>query len=303
MTEAPLIVVTGASSFIGRHVVRELAKRYAAPDAPRRRIIATVRTDNPPPFPDNVDVRRGALDDPSFLASIPGEVEAVLHVAATSPKPNVPPDAAGLVRDNITATQLTIDWALARAARRFLFTSSLSVHGTISDTTVSPTTDIVNPALYGITKRVGECLLDGVAGTLPSIAIRLPGIVGRGADRIWLSGLAQKLSANQPVTIFNPDAPFNNILHAEDLAVFLADLTAAELQGASAFPIGAGTPLTVGEVVHTFRDRLGSFSEIQVDPSHRPSFTLCNRAAEAFGYRPTTTRDALERYSRDLRSS
>jgi nucleoside-diphosphate-sugar epimerase len=200
------------------------------------------------------------------------------------------------------ATKQVITWAVAHGAKRFIFTSSLSVHGSIQTNTVDETTGTVNPDVYGMTKRLAESLLEDARDALPSIALRLPGVVGLNADRIWLSNLARKLASNEPVRYYNPDAAFNNILYATDLASFIADLAETDVEGATAFPLGTASPVPISEVVETMTHELRSKSEITVVAPAKESFTISNQVAESFGYAPIPTMSALKKYLADLQS-
>ena len=75
--------------------------------------------------------------------------------------------------------------------------------------------------MLGITKLIGEKLLEESAGALPSLSIRLPAVIGRGSKRNWPSEALRKLKAGEPLDYFNPDAPFNNVVHERDLAALV----------------------------------------------------------------------------------
>ena len=80
---------------------------------------------------------------------------------------------------------------------------------------------VVNVDAYGLTKLLGEKLLQESAGALPSLSIRLPAVIGRGSKRNWPSEALRKLKAGEPLDYFNPDAPFNNVVHERDVAALV----------------------------------------------------------------------------------
>ena len=73
--------------------------------------------------------------------------------------------------------------------KRFIFFSSLSVYGEIKDSIVHETTPILNPGPYGASKLFGEACLKEAEKEMPSIALRLPAVLGKGARRHWLANI------------------------------------------------------------------------------------------------------------------
>ena len=58
-------------------------------------------------------------------------------------------------------------------------------------------TTLYKPDFYGLTKLMSERLLD-LRDILPSVSIRLPGIIGPGSQRNWLSNLKK---SSKPISI------------------------------------------------------------------------------------------------------
>ena len=278
------VLVTGTGGFVGGHVARDLAGRGFEVVGLQRRPAADAG------FPVI------AADFTAGLGGLPRRVDAIVHIGATSPQPGVTPDR--LVRDNIEATRLLVDYAGEAGARSFIFASSMSVYGRIEAEIADETTPRIDPDLYGTTKFVGEKLLEAKADALPSLAIRLPGVLGLGARRNFISETTQRLLRDEPVEAFNPEAPFNNAAHVDDLAAMFARLLERGLAGFDAVTVAAAGMTTIREALLRLRARIGSRSEIRFDEKRRHSFTVSSRRAiELHGYAPMEIDALLDRYA------
>jgi nucleoside-diphosphate-sugar epimerase len=286
------ILVTGASGFSGSFVARELARSGHEVVAQHRRETFLARLSGEP----RVHRHRGDLLD---AAKIPGPFDAVIHVAATSPAPGI--DVAQIVRDNVAGTQALIDATERWAARAFVFFSSLSVYGEVAASLVDERTQIVNPDAYGASKLLGELLLADRAERLPSLAIRLPGVVGPGAHRNWLSGVATRLRAGETVRAFHLDAPFNNAAHIADLAALVARVLERPWTGFDAIVVGARGRLSVREAITRLAKGLGAEARIEEIAAAKPSFTLSSeRAISRWGYDPMQIGAMIDRYAAEV---
>lgn len=114
--------VTGATGFLGRHLVEELERQGWDVTAFCR---ATDRTDL---LPSTVRIEIGDLTDADRVhAALPDHVDAIFHVAGNTSTWSK--NAAAQFRDNVGGTAHVIEAALARHARRLIYTSSTSAYG------------------------------------------------------------------------------------------------------------------------------------------------------------------------------
>ena len=138
---------------------------------------------------------------------------------------------------------------------------------------------------------------------LRSVSIRLPGVVGPNSVRNWLTGVIERAKAGQDITVYNPDAPFNNAIHVDDLAAFVADLVAREgWDGHDAVTVGAGDSIPVRRAVETLLQALGSAAPIRVNSEPRPGFLISSKKAQQrYGYVPSPIADVLRRIGTENR--
>ncbi|MBL8703196.1 MAG: NAD(P)-dependent oxidoreductase [Rhodospirillales bacterium] len=281
------VLVTGTGGFLGRALAADLARRGFDVVAAYR---ATLPTPFAPPAP-----RLVALDL-AELSALPGPVDAVVHAAATSAWTGV--SAEAMARDNVEATRRLIGAAKVAGAAKFIFCSSMSAFGDIKSGSVDEATPVANPDVYGMTKLVGEAMLREAAPGLAGLALRLPAVIGPGAKRNFLAVAADKLKAGQPVSIFNPDSPFNNAVHSADLAAFVATVLEKGWQGFDMLVLGAAGQMTIRGAVERLRARLGPAVPVEVRTAGKGAFTLdSRRAVAAYGYRPMEIGPMLDRYA------
>lgn len=288
------VLVTGAAGFIGSHIVRKLRDRGDIVVALQRRSLdPAVAKANPGLIRLSRDL---ACDD----IEVTGPVDAVVHASARSR-----PDgetAADYTRDNVVATERLAEFS-ARGGRcgKIVFLSSLSVYGTVSAPVVDETTPCVEPGFYGLSKLQGERILAEHAESVPAIALRLPGVVGRGCGDAWAARVARLALAGAPIAAYNPDAPFNNALHVDDLAVFVSDLCHRPLAGFDVVTLASGGRTTVREAVEIVRSNCHSVSPVILSASPRTSFVVSTqRAQNRYGFAPMDIVKVMGRLAGDL---
>lgn len=198
------VLVTGASGFLGREVVRKAA-------AAGHEVLALVRpTANVEilGWPASVKIVRGDLRQVGDWSTQMGEVEAVAHLAA-APSGDLPTQFSGTV----VATEKLLQHLPMNSLRRFVHVSSFSVYdyaalgfpAKLSEATPTEPRPETRDA-YTVTKLVQERLVTAAckqAGT--SLVVIRPGaIVGPGKD--W--GFGRVLKLGRFDLIFSPGAKF-----------------------------------------------------------------------------------------------
>jgi len=180
----PVLAVTGATGFVGRHLLR-LAREAGHP------LRALTRGWRPPE--QGIDWIDGALDRPDALAKLVDGADAVIHIAGLI---NAPTRAA-FEAVNVGGTANMIDAARAIGVRRFIHISSLAAREPdLSD--------------YGWSKAKSERVV--AASGLDWTIVRPPAIYGPGdRETFELFKMARRGFVALP-----PGGRFS-VIHVEDL--------------------------------------------------------------------------------------
>lgn len=290
------ILVTGANGFIGSHVSKWLSLLGY-------NVIGLYRTTTKQPDYDSCNyVYYGDLRSPDLFKHFSQSIDAVVHCAATSPWRGISNN--DIIQDNILGMMNLIHHTIRRrfGYNKFIFCSSLSLYGKIKDRSVDENTLINNPDIYGATKIIGERLLQDLP--IPTLSIRLPGVIGRGSKRNWLSTVAEKIKNNETVTIFNPNCHFNNAVYIDDLCRLIANALQAKWEGHDSIVIGAAGFTTPRKAVTRLAAAMEKGVAIKVDQTPKDFFTISSvKAIDKWRYAPMTIEETITKYGSSLKSS
>lgn len=200
------VFVTGATGFVGAHLVKALLARGDSVTAlARRPALAELLG-----WGNNVRLLKGGLDDEAVLRQGCAGMDVVYHVAGKI----AARDMAEFMATNRDGTANVLEAARDGGARRFVFVSSLAVSGPtepgqpIDETRPpAPVTD------YGRSKLAAEVLVQAMP--LAWTIIRPPVVYGewdRGTLKIF------QLAKRGILPVFGDGSQELSVIHAEDLA-------------------------------------------------------------------------------------
>jgi nucleoside-diphosphate-sugar epimerase len=188
----PTVAVTGATGFIGPHIVRRLCDDWQVR-------ILTRRAVDPSLIGAQVEVVRGDLDDHGSLQRLLDGADAVVHVAGLIKARS----RDAFFRANAESVGCLVEIAAAAPRPpRFLLMSSLAAR---------------EPELsaYAASKRAGETVLIAAGGALPWTILRPPAVYGPG-DRATLPFFRCVRRGIGPV--LGSESARLSLIHVEDLA-------------------------------------------------------------------------------------
>ncbi len=193
------IAITGASGFIGRHLVRALEGRA--------RLRLLVRRPDATLAGNEVEILEGALESEAALADLVAGVETVIHAAGAIRAP----DRARFEAINATATARLARAAAEAGVHRFVLVSSLAARAP-------------EVSAYAWSKARAEAELRRFAETMQIAVIRPPAVYGPG-DRATLE-IFRGLARGRLVVPAAREGRFS-LIFVEDLAALLAHLCEA----------------------------------------------------------------------------
>jgi nucleoside-diphosphate-sugar epimerase len=284
------VLVTGAGGFVGRHLAVSLARNG-------HDVTALLRRMQPSALDQQAGVNIACADLGQAEIPLAGPFDALVHCAAAIP--SAVPDDFELTRINIEGARHVFEHALQAGAATIIFCSSMAVYGCIDKEVVDPDTPVQDATAYGRSKLICEHLLADLSRAHPklcAVSLRLPGVVGPGSHHNFLSDTMARLIAGQDVIVRNADAPFNNVVHIDDLADFVATLLRSLPVGHRAMTIGAKHSLPIRAVVGILEAAAGRPGAARYEGGGG-SFLISNEAAKSLGYRPASVRDSVRRFA------
>ena len=211
-------VVTGAAGFVGRALVADLQRRG-------HEVTAVVRHEGDAPRADRVLVVPDICD--AAWGPILGGAEVVFHCAAHVhiSDQTAARDLARFRAVNAAATESLARASAAAGVRRFIFLSTIAVHGAERSGRPLTEDDPIDPATpYGISKREAEERLPPAAGIMEWTTLRVPLVYGPRVGAKFLQ-LLRIVDRGLPL-------PFGRVDNARSM-IYVGNLTDAMITAAS----------------------------------------------------------------------
>ncbi len=247
------ILLTGATGFIGKHLLPLLHERG-------HRVLAVGRH-RPEALPD-ADFLSADLLDANALAresSRMAEADVLIHLAAAIPQSSVPGDSLEAMRKaNVTSTRTLLD-VLPPSVRHIVFASTLDVYGSPQFLPVTEEHPLDPLTAYGRAKVETEELLRRICTeqSRSLTILRLTQIYGPGEASIKaIPRFMDAIAAGTAPTLFGDGSELRDYLYVADAARAFA--LAVEKETAGTFTIASGSSVSVRHVLELLLEVSGS---------------------------------------------
>ncbi len=284
-------LITGATGFIGRNLLRALARRG-------EEIIAVSRR----PQNDEADKLVSWMEMPkdiSAWAAAIEQVSTIYHFAWSSLPQQSNEDPVGDASDNIVGTLRLLEAAKQKKDLRFVFPSSGgTVYGILTSVPANERHDTRPRCAYGVSKLTVEKYLTLYRDLwqLDYAALRIANAYGPGQNvgRNFgaVSTFALRAAKGDPITILGDGSVVRDYVYIDDLieAVIAAG---KHRGGATVMNIGSGTGKSLNDIVTTLEAICGRDIKVNYVPGRTfdvPVSVLDVSLAQAeLGWRPRTT--------------
>lgn len=295
-----MILVTGASGFVGSHLCNRLVKEgYQVLGITHNRINPMTETllQNK-----NFKVVNGDIIDEKFVRSIflNNEIDTVFHLAAHIP------NASGLdyMGVNVKGTCTLLTESDEYNVSNFIYASSMSVYS--EPTVFLPVTEehpVGNTNSYGVSKLQGESACKRFSNNMIITILRYASVYGKGCRQpLVVARFVDFARNNLPLTIYGDGSQSSDFVYIDD--VINGNLLAWRKDKSDLYNIGSGQEITILELAQNIIKIFNSKSEIvfaEVE-STRPFrfYSDISKAKIELGYSPMVLAEGLKLYAKEL---
>lgn len=279
------VLVTGASGFIGRHVVAQL-------QAAGHVVTAADLVEFPDP---SVPTVTGDLCDPEVRGrAVTSGLDGIVHLAAATSVLGSIEQPVDVYRTNVEMTAALLELARGHGVGTFVLASTNAVVGNVGSSTITEDLPLAPLTPYGATKAAGEMLMYGYAGAfgLRAPAVRLTNVYGPGMAHkdSFVPRLMRAASSGGGVQVYGDGEQRRDLVHVADAARALA-LAVLDWPTGPVI-VGGSRSYTVNEMVRVARDVTGQpipAEPVAPKPGEMPAVVVDVSRARSRGYSPTTT--------------
>lgn len=207
------VLITGATGFVGRHLVKSFLTRYE--------VVCLVREQSPsPPELQGAQLVYADLARPLEGQDIrlPNRVDAVVHLAQA--RVAFPERAKEFFAASTGSTLELLEYGRRVGIQTFVYASSGSVYG-FSSTVVHEQSPLQLKSFYSINKRCSELLVESYGEFFSTHVLRLFFPYGPGQRDRRIPMIAERVLRGQPVDVVNGGQPRINPIYVDDLVVII----------------------------------------------------------------------------------
>ena len=250
-----MIVVTGASGFIGIHTVKELLERgYKVtgidiePFDVRHKSLKNVQCDiSSPQLSSHID--RG---------------DKVLHLAAISTFGAAGQNPARAIRVNVEGTLNVINSCIEKKAERLVYSSTGSVYHKSSTVPIKEDSPRNPTSIYGLTKKQAEDWIMLYGDRVDYVILRYAYIYGQGKDWGAIGNFLRRIKQGEQPIIFG-GRQTNDFIYVKD--VVESNILALESEYLDqVYNIGTGVATSIKETCRLCLQVMNSDLEMKIEP-------------------------------------
>ncbi len=190
-----------------------------------------------------------------------------------------------------------INFAKKANCKKIIFLSAVSVYGKPQDKFINERTKVNHKKFYSKSKLYAEKhLIDfSKKENVTTVILRCPGILGNKISNNFIANLVHKAYKNLPVTIYNFNQYFNNIIHIETLSKIIFKSIKLEKKNVI-YLVGSTRPIKIKSLINLISNYLKKKIRLMETKKKNKNFLLRTEKIRKRGYEIISTQDTLLKY-------
>ena len=243
------ILLTGATGFVGRHLLATLA--------PQHDVFALAR-ELPDTTPEGVNWIEQDLARP--LEGVPGQIDAVVHLAQSRRYREFPEGSGDLFEVNVASTFRLLEYARQAGARSFVHASTGGVYGG-GEGPLDEGAPLRVLGFYPASKLSAEALVRGYETVFTTVLLRFFFVYGPGQTGMLVPTLIDKVRSGEELTVQGDEGLRINPIHVEDtIAVFEPALA---LERSDVFNVSGDETVSIRQLIRVIEDAVGRSASVR----------------------------------------
>lgn len=240
------ILITGASGFIGSHLVETLQSEHEVFAVTRR-------------YPSDGTTDRAHWIEQDFTRSLdysrlPKAVDIIIHLAQSSFYKDFPDQANDIFRVNVESTFELLEYARKAEAKRFIFASTGGIYG-YSKRPFVETDPVQLLGFYFSSKYIAELMIQDYRQFFDTIIVRPFFVYGAGQKaNMFIPRLVRNILLGEPITLSGAEGVHLNPIYVDDAVEAL--MAAQVTKGHHLINIGGARVLSLREIAVTIGKHL-----------------------------------------------
>lgn len=242
------ILVTGASGFIGRFLIKHLLSCGYE-------VHAIVRSE-PKDFPQEINIITADLSHADWTKAIDRPMDAVVHLAQSRFYNAFPEGADDMFNVNAQATFALAQWCMNNGVKRVIYAGTGSVYKAMEGP-FSEENPVAAASMYAASKLAAEHFLEQYSQFFDVIICRLFSVYGAGKNAMLINRMIESVAEDREIFLPGGTGPLLSPVHVEDVCATIEALLKSPVNGGKdVMNIAGPQDASLKEVVEIIADAL-----------------------------------------------
>lgn len=273
------VLLNGGLGFIGKRFIEKYSKKYDIIVYAKKKDILDFKDSN---FLKDVIVEDGITEDLKFLKAITKySPDVIIHLAALTGLKKCHDDPEKAFKVNVFGTYNALD-ACSKIKSKFIFISSREVYGDTKGDKSSEDNPLCPNNVYGITKKIGEDLVQSMSKKheFDFTILRLTNVYGPEGNQYGAQIIVKDALLKNKICILGGNQRLNYV-YVDDIVDLIDLVIQDEHSSKQIFNVGSEDSITIEEFANTVIELLNKKIEIEYHPM---------RATETSRFNPDLTK-------------